>query len=151
MSWEYIDGTAPASLRTPKEAARIKKADEKRARGDYSMRLQRSTPNTVDLKPVEDTAAWATYQYQLARGLGDSVESEKKLVDGWTTETTGNMVKEIRANQSITLAELSIRSGVAVGTICRFEAEMPCRNGTKQKIIIGLGVPWSRRFEVFPV
>ena len=70
MSWEYIDGTEPASLRTPQEAARIKKADEKRARGDYNMRLQRSTPNTIDRMPVESTQAWADYMAALAQRKG---------------------------------------------------------------------------------
>ena len=49
-----------------------------------------------------------------------------------------------------TQAELANRAGISARTIHAVEKGRPCRQATKRKILVALGVPWEMRDEYLP-
>lgn len=49
-----------------------------------------------------------------------------------------------------TQTELAEKAGISARTIHAVEKGRPCRQATKRKILIALGVPWGVREDYFP-
>jgi transcriptional regulator with XRE-family HTH domain len=61
-----------------------------------------------------------------------------------------NRIRAARQARGWTQAELAVRAHVSPRTIHAVEKGQDCRQATKRKILIALGVPWSAREEFFP-
>jgi len=60
-----------------------------------------------------------------------------------------NRIRAARQALSWTQSELAQKAGVAPRTIHAVEKGRPCRQETKRRILVALGVPWSQRHEYF--
>ena len=67
----FFDGVEPAPIRMKVEQAKTDREDARRARGDYNMKPVKNGQGSMSAEPIEQTEAWATYQDQLARGMGE--------------------------------------------------------------------------------
>ena len=65
----FFDGIEPAPIRTKVEQSKVDRENARRARGDYKMRPVKNGQGSISAAPIEETAAWAIYQDQLARGM----------------------------------------------------------------------------------
>ena len=61
-----------------------------------------------------------------------------------------NRIRAARQALGWTQNDLAARAGVSARTIHAIEKGRPCRQATKRKILITLGVPWELRDEYFP-
>ncbi len=61
-----------------------------------------------------------------------------------------NRIRAARQTRGWTQAELAVRAHVSPRTIHAVEKGQDCRQATKRKILIALGVPWNTREEFFP-
>ena len=60
-----------------------------------------------------------------------------------------NRIRAARQALGWTQNNLAARAGVSARTIHAIEKGRPCRQATKRKILITLGVPWDLRDEYF--
>jgi DNA-binding XRE family transcriptional regulator len=60
-----------------------------------------------------------------------------------------NRIRAARQAMGWTQNDLAARAGVSARTIHAIEKGRPCRQATKRKILITLGVPWELRDEYF--
>jgi DNA-binding XRE family transcriptional regulator len=61
-----------------------------------------------------------------------------------------NRIRAARQALGWTQNELAEKAGISARTIHAVEKGRPCRQATKRKILIALGVPWMIRAEYFP-
>jgi transcriptional regulator with XRE-family HTH domain len=61
-----------------------------------------------------------------------------------------NRIRAARQALGWTQNELADKAGISARTIHAVEKGRPCRQATKRKILIALGVPWIIRAEYFP-
>ena len=61
-----------------------------------------------------------------------------------------NRIRAARQAMGWTQSELAENAGISARTIHAVEKGRPCRQATKRKILIALGVPWIVRAEYFP-
>ena len=61
-----------------------------------------------------------------------------------------NRIRAARQALGWTQNELAEKAGISARTIHAVEKGRPCRQATKRKILIALGVPWIIRAEYFP-
>ena len=61
-----------------------------------------------------------------------------------------NRIRDARQVRGWTQAELAVRAHVSPRTIHAVEKGQDCRQATKRKILIALGVAWAAREEFFP-
>ncbi len=61
-----------------------------------------------------------------------------------------NRIRAARQAMGWTQTELADRAGISARTIHAVEKGRPCRQATKRKILIALGVPWVVRADYFP-
>jgi DNA-binding XRE family transcriptional regulator len=61
-----------------------------------------------------------------------------------------NRIRAARQALGWTQNELAEKAGISARTIHAVEKGRPCRQATKRKILIALGVPWIVRAEYFP-
>jgi DNA-binding XRE family transcriptional regulator len=61
-----------------------------------------------------------------------------------------NRIRAARQALGWTQNDLAARAGVSARTIHAIEKGRPCRQATKRKILLTLGVPWESRDEYFP-
>jgi transcriptional regulator with XRE-family HTH domain len=61
-----------------------------------------------------------------------------------------NRIRAARQSRGWTQAELAVRAHVSPRTIHAIEKGQDCRQATKRKILIALGVPWTAREDYFP-
>jgi transcriptional regulator with XRE-family HTH domain len=61
-----------------------------------------------------------------------------------------NRIRAARQARGWTQAELAVRARVSPRTVHAVEKGQDCRQATKRKILIALGVPWHAREEFFP-
>ena len=61
-----------------------------------------------------------------------------------------NRIRAARQALGWTQTELADKVGISARTIHAVEKGRPCRQATKRKILIALGVPWVVRAEYFP-
>ena len=60
-----------------------------------------------------------------------------------------NRIRAARQAMGWTQNDLAAKAGVSARTIHAIEKGRPCRQATKRKILITLGVPWELRDEYF--
>ncbi len=61
-----------------------------------------------------------------------------------------NRIRAARHAMGWTQTELAIKAGISARTIHAVEKGRPCRQATKRKILVALGVPWEMRDEYLP-
>jgi len=61
-----------------------------------------------------------------------------------------NRIRAARQALGWTQNELAARAGISARTIHAIEKGRPCRQATKRRILLALGVPWGLRNEYFP-
>ena len=61
-----------------------------------------------------------------------------------------NRIRAARQAMGWTQTELANRAGISARTIHAVEKGRPCRQATKRKILVALGVPWEMRDEYLP-
>ena len=61
-----------------------------------------------------------------------------------------NRIRAARQARGWTQAQLAERARVAARTIHAVEKGAACRQATKRKILVALGVPWEVRDDYFP-
>jgi len=61
-----------------------------------------------------------------------------------------NRIRAARQAMGWTQTELAEKAGISARTIHAVEKGRPCRQATKRKILIALGVPWDVRQDYFP-
>ena len=61
-----------------------------------------------------------------------------------------NRIRAARQALGWTQNEFADRSGVSARTIHAIEKGRSCRQATKRKILLTLGVPWTQRSDYFP-
>jgi transcriptional regulator with XRE-family HTH domain len=61
-----------------------------------------------------------------------------------------NRIRAARQARAWTQSELAGRARVSPRTIHAVEKGQECRQATKRKILVALGVPWDLRNEYFP-
>ncbi len=61
-----------------------------------------------------------------------------------------NRIRAARQAMGWTQTELADRAGISARTIHAVEKGRPCRQATKRRILIALGVPWVVRADYFP-
>ncbi len=61
-----------------------------------------------------------------------------------------NRIRAARQALGWTQTELAEKAGISARTIHAVEKVRPCRQATKRRILIALGVPWVVREEYFP-
>ena len=61
-----------------------------------------------------------------------------------------NRIRAARQALGWTQNDLAVKAGVSARTVHAIEKGRPCRQGTKRKILLTLGVPWELREEYFP-
>ena len=61
-----------------------------------------------------------------------------------------NRIRAARQAQGWTQNELAERADISPRTIHAIEKGRPCRQATKRKILVALGVPWELRNDYFP-
>ncbi len=61
-----------------------------------------------------------------------------------------NRIRAARQALGWTQTELAEKAGISARTIHAVEKGRPCRQATKRRILIALGVPWTVREEYFP-
>jgi len=62
-----------------------------------------------------------------------------------------NRIRAARQALGWTQNDLAEKSGVSPRTIHAIEKGSTCRQATKRRILVALGVPWELRSEYFPV
>ena len=60
-----------------------------------------------------------------------------------------NRIRAARQAIGWTQDDLAFRAGISARTIHAVEKGRPCRQATKRRILLALGVPWDLRFEYF--
>jgi transcriptional regulator with XRE-family HTH domain len=60
-----------------------------------------------------------------------------------------NRIRIARQALGWTQSELADRAGVAARTVHAVEKGRPCRQETKRRILVALGVPWDLRNDYF--
>lgn len=60
-----------------------------------------------------------------------------------------NGVKKVREARMLSKAELAKLAGISSLTVDRIERGMPCRIGTKRKILLALGLRLSQKRKLF--
>jgi len=61
-----------------------------------------------------------------------------------------NRIRAARQALGWTQNELAAKAGISARTIHAIEKGRPCRQATKRRILLALGVPWELRNEYFP-
>ena len=61
-----------------------------------------------------------------------------------------NRIRAARQAHGWTQNEFADRSGVSARTIHAIEKGRSCRQATKRKLLLTLGVPWAQRSDYFP-
>ena len=61
-----------------------------------------------------------------------------------------NRIRAARQARGWTQAELAERARVSARTIHAVEKGDDCRQATKRRVLIALGVPWDERYDYFP-
>ena len=61
-----------------------------------------------------------------------------------------NRIRAARQAMGWTQTELASKAGISARTIHAVEKGRPCRQATKRKILVALGVPWEMRDEYLP-
>ena len=61
-----------------------------------------------------------------------------------------NRIRAARQALGWTQNDLAAKAGVSARTVHAIEKGRPCRQATKRKILLTLGVPWDLREEYFP-
>jgi len=61
-----------------------------------------------------------------------------------------NRIRAARQARGWTQADLATRARVSARTIHAVEKGEDCRQATKRRILIALGVPWDERYDYFP-
>lgn len=61
-----------------------------------------------------------------------------------------NRIRAARQSLGWTQNDLAAKAGVSARTVHAIEKGRPCRQATKRKILLTLGVPWDLREEYFP-
>ena len=61
-----------------------------------------------------------------------------------------NRIRAARQALGWTQNDLAAKAGVSARTVHAIEKGRPCRQATKRKILLTLGVPWEHREEYFP-
>ena len=61
-----------------------------------------------------------------------------------------NRIRAARQALGWTQNDLAAKAGVSARTVHAIEKGRPCRQATKRKILLTLGVPWALREEYFP-
>ena len=61
-----------------------------------------------------------------------------------------NRIRAARQALGYTQNHLAAKAGVSARTVHAIEKGRPCRQATKRKILLTLGVPWELRDQYFP-